>query len=138
MTYLFPPIGTSDQLWTPALTFGGGSTGITYNSTPQGWYTITENKVVFSFILPLKTVGSSTGNATITIPFTSNSSVTIIIFTPSYFNMTLTANSSPMAQITSNSTVMNLAYQNSGTYAQLDNSNFNANCQVSGSGFYFI
>jgi hypothetical protein len=48
--------------WTPAITFGGGSTGITY-SFQQGFYTKIGNTVTVQFRINLSSKGSSTGSA---------------------------------------------------------------------------
>ncbi len=56
--------------WTPTLTFGGGSTGITYNSQ-YGNYLKIGNLVFMHGIVNLSSKGSSTGNALITLPFTA-------------------------------------------------------------------
>lgn len=56
--------------WTPTLTFGGGSTGITY-SVQLGKYTKIGRFVACSGTIVLSNKGSSTGNAVITnLPFT--------------------------------------------------------------------
>jgi len=57
--------------WTPTVTFGGGSTGITY-SLQTGSYTKIGNIVRCSFDVRLSSKGSSTGNAKISLPFVSN------------------------------------------------------------------
>lgn len=51
--------------WTPVITFGGGSTGITY-AVQLGEYTRIGNVVFFSFSITLSNKGSSTGTASIT------------------------------------------------------------------------
>jgi hypothetical protein len=57
--------------WTPTLTFGGGSTGITY-SIRVGTYRKVGSLVVAQFFIVLSNKGSSTGDATVTgFPFTS-------------------------------------------------------------------
>ena len=48
--------------WTPALTFGGGSTGITYGSR-SGTYTKIGRQVTLNFMVELTSKGSSTGDA---------------------------------------------------------------------------
>lgn len=59
--------------WTPALAFGGGSTGLTY-STRGGVYTKVGRVVTVTAYIALSAKGSSTGSATITgLPFTSTS-----------------------------------------------------------------
>ncbi len=57
--------------WTPAITFGGGSTGITY-STQLGFYTKIGNTVTVQFRINLSNKGSSTGAASLGgLPFTT-------------------------------------------------------------------
>lgn len=57
--------------WTPAVTFGGGSTGITY-STQIGNYTKIGRIVYVQFRITLSNKGSSTGSAALGgLPFTS-------------------------------------------------------------------
>jgi len=59
-----------DGTWTMGLSFGGGTTGITY-STNTGYYTKIGNLVVISGRLGLSSKGTSTGDALITgLPFT--------------------------------------------------------------------
>jgi hypothetical protein len=55
--------------WTPALAFGGASVGITYG-TQSGTYTKIGRTVFFSMDVDLTNKGSSTGAATISLPFT--------------------------------------------------------------------
>lgn len=57
--------------WTPAIAFGGGTTGITY-SVQSGLYTKVGNIVILSGRIQLTNKGSSTGDATMTgLPFSS-------------------------------------------------------------------
>ena len=71
--------GTSELLadyeegtWDPGITFGGGSTGITYAGYQGGTYTKIGNRVFFTAQMRLTSKGSSTGDAAITgLPFTS-------------------------------------------------------------------
>lgn len=56
--------------FTPALTFGGGNTGLTYSSR-GGTYTRIGNMVFFSISIVLSAKGSSTGDVTVTsLPIT--------------------------------------------------------------------
>ena len=58
--------------WTPTLTFGGLSVGITYSSQ-VGRYTKIGDRVFFQIWLNVTAKGSSTGSALLTgLPFTSN------------------------------------------------------------------
>jgi hypothetical protein len=61
--------------WTPTVTFGGASVGMTYNTTFTGaTYTKIGNRVCISGFVLLTAKGSSTGNAEIAnLPFTSAS-----------------------------------------------------------------
>ena len=60
-----------ENVWTPVITFGGGSTGITY-SVQAAWYVKIGQLIVFGGSFTLTSKGSSTGNAAITgLPFTS-------------------------------------------------------------------
>jgi hypothetical protein len=56
--------------WTPTVTFGGGSTGVTY-STQQGSYTRIGNRVVAQCNIALSSKGTSTGTLLVNgLPFT--------------------------------------------------------------------
>jgi hypothetical protein len=58
----------SYQTWTPAISFGGGSTGITY-SVQSGVYQYVGSFIVCHFNIILTSKGSSTGFASISLPF---------------------------------------------------------------------
>lgn len=63
----------STGTFTPAVTFGGGSTGVTYTNQ-VGRYTQIGNRVAFSLRMTLSAKGSSTGTAHIEgLPFTTSS-----------------------------------------------------------------
>ena len=57
--------------WTPALKFGGGTTGLTYKNT-RGVYTKIGSLVTIHGFFELTAKGSSSGSATITLPFAPN------------------------------------------------------------------
>jgi len=60
------------ELWTPTMTFGNGSTGITY-ATQDGVFLRTGNLVTCNYRIVLSSKGSSTGVARIAgLPFTSS------------------------------------------------------------------
>jgi hypothetical protein len=70
----------STGTFTPALAFGGGSTGITYGSR-YGTYTKIGTRCFFSLFIQLTSKGTSTGACTITgLPFTSNASNALSAF----------------------------------------------------------
>lgn len=55
--------------WTPVISFGGASTGVTYDAQ-SGWYTRVGNLVTVQCIVFLSSKGSSTGNVEISgLPF---------------------------------------------------------------------
>jgi hypothetical protein len=64
--------------WTPTITFGGASVGVTYNTTFTGaTYTKIGNRVCVSGYLEVTNKGSSTGDASIgNLPFTSEGGAT--------------------------------------------------------------
>ena len=57
--------------WTPSLKFGGGTTGLTYKNT-RGVYVKVGSVVTVHGFFELTAKGSSTGNATVTLPFSPN------------------------------------------------------------------
>jgi len=65
--------------WTPNVTFGGGSTGVTYAWTRYGYYTKIGNLVAIWARLELSSKGSSTGHLQITgLPFTPTATISVI------------------------------------------------------------
>jgi hypothetical protein len=121
-----------EGVFTPVLTFGGGSTGITY-TTQTGKYTKIGNRVVFNITVELSNKGSSAGGAVISgLPFTvAEPTVTAAFIT----NMSA-AGSIP--QFLANSTVVDLYYQTTGSNAQYTGGNFNNNTSVVISGEYRV
>jgi len=118
--------------FTPILTFGGGSTGITY-TTQTGKYTKVGNRVFFNINIDLSNKGSSAGGATITgLPFT----VAEATVTAAFISNISAAGSIP--QFLANSTVVDLYYQTTGSNAQYTNGLFNNNSSVLISGSYRV
>lgn len=60
-----PSISASTTSWTPAITFGGGNTGITYSQQLGQFYQLGQ-VVFFYFSMVLTAKGSSTGTMSIT------------------------------------------------------------------------
>lgn len=118
--------------FTPVLTFGGGSTGITY-TTQTGKYTKIGNRVYFNITIDLSSKGSSAGGATISgLPFT----VAEATVTATFINNISAVGTIP--QFLANSTVVDLYYQSTGSNAQYTNGNFNNNSSVLISGTYRV
>jgi hypothetical protein len=63
--------------WTPALQFGGSSTGVTY-STQEGFYTKIGKMVFISGNLIVSSNGGLTGAATLNVPFPAADSDSVI------------------------------------------------------------
>ena len=58
--------------WTPIIRFGGASTGVVYSTYNRGWYTKIGRIVVLKMALEVTNKGSSTGVASIVVPFNSS------------------------------------------------------------------
>lgn len=69
---------TSGSAYTPALQFGGVSTGITYASN-QGRYATFGSCVFFQILFQLSSKGTITGSAGITLPFFATANMTFSI-----------------------------------------------------------
>ena len=77
--------------WTPVLTFGGGSTGITYGSR-TALYTKVGNTVYVAMDIVLTNKGSSTGSVWVTgLPFAYNSSLNNVYTMPCLLASTATS-----------------------------------------------
>lgn len=106
----------STSTFTPALNFGGGSTGITY-STQTGHYSQLGNLVFFAISIALTSIGSDTGEVTITglpvsaaraaafslapqnITYASTVIATVSVLTPTILNLYQSVSGSPHAAL---------------------------------------
>lgn len=79
----------STGTWTPALTFGGGATSMTYSSR-SGEYRRVGNMIFFVLGLALSAKGSSTGEAKISLPVSLASNTLITPFSCRAVNMSIT------------------------------------------------
>jgi hypothetical protein len=118
--------------WTPAVTFGGGSTGITYGSR-TGKYTKIGNMVYAGFFLGLTSKGSSTGSAVITgLPITSSVAQESRMSTcASYYSNFNTAFGILLLMEASN-TVSNLRYMSAGTVTDMNDTHFQNGSSIYG------
>jgi hypothetical protein len=126
-----------DGSWTPTVTFGGGSTGITY-SVQIGLFNIQNNKVWFNITLILTSKGSSNGDAQITgLPVTTKSGSNRF---PCQLYMTgVTYANSPMALVNPAVTVVYLQEMTeAGGLSNLNDANFTDTSRVYVQGFYEI
>lgn len=79
------------EAFTPALTFGGASTGITYNNNTSGLYTAIGNLVFFTLRVQLSSKGSATGTAVITgLPFAASGSLGVVTYPANVYALNLT------------------------------------------------
>ena len=126
--------------WTPTILFGGGSVGVTYNTTfTKGLYTKVGRQVTLTGIMVLSNKGTSTGSARIAnFPFTANAdygaasglamSVQKISYTGQIQGRIFGGNSSAgIEQITE-----------AGTYSELTDTNFQNTSEINFSVTYFV
>lgn len=104
---------TTNTSWTPGLSFGGGTTGLTY-TTQFGRYdlqTMTDGKIktCVSAVIIVNTVGSSTGNALVSgFPTTTDNTATAYILTILPNNVTFGAGKVMSAQMNNSATTATL------------------------------
>lgn len=117
-----------NSTWTPVISFGGGSTGITYSSQ-SGIHFRNGDLVFFTLQITLTSKGTSTGSVLISgLPYAALSD--------SYGRIGFYINFKDCHWfIINNSSTINLAELNSSTF--LDNVDFNNNTIIRLSGFYY-
>jgi len=125
--------------WTPAITFGGGSTGITYGAQ-EGYYTRIGDVVHIEGNLTLTAVGSDTGTAKLEgFPFTSRNttdSAACINFSRAQNMASLTSQINGF--LTNNTTAATLYDWGAAGSTGLTEANFTATTQIRFSGTYQI
>ena len=124
---------------TYGVAFGGGTTGITYNSgNSNGMYFRMGSMVYVAGQVALSNKGSSTGQATITgLPYTSNSA-NLFFFTVQFQNIN-TLTSAVTYGFSNNSTTIQIKMQSTTTgNITLDNTFFTNTTQVNFSGWYSL
>jgi hypothetical protein len=121
--------------FTPALTFGGGSTGITYTAQ-EGFYARVGNLILFRVTLWLSNKGSSTGEALISaLPFTINSTLS----NSATFYDSFNSLSGPIGlDLQAGTTTSKIVTQGTSTATALSNTNFNNNSFLVLNGGYTI
>lgn len=121
--------------FTPGLTFGGGSTGITW-SNQTGQYTKIGNRVLYDIREVLTSKGTSTGAALVTgLPFAAVGSV----FAGSvlFANMTSGVGDTQISGVTQNAaSTIPIYKQAAGTVSQLTDADFQNNSQINIAGHY--
>lgn len=120
--------------WTPVLSFGGGSTGITY-STQTGYYVQVGKFVMIFGLIILSNKGSSTGDALITgldSPFPTLSGGLSVVADA----LTLTGVSTVTLGVATGQ--ISLFSTSSGALSTLQDTNFNNNSSILFSGCALI
>ncbi len=126
----------------PALAFGGGSTGLTY-TTQVGKYWRIGSVIFFSLFIEVNALGSSTGDATVTLtglPNSENATMEFTcsaqIFTPAgTYPALVTYITGEMDQ---NTNVLNIVGIGPGVQQKLTHANFAAASEITMSGFYWV
>jgi hypothetical protein len=122
----------STASWTPGLSFGGGTTGITY-TTQTGTYTQIGKVVFYSGRILLSSKGSSTGIALITgLPVAALNDAGVGSFV-SYTNMS--SMSAPVISA-STGTTQKIRNQTATNQTNVTDTNFANNTDIYFSGFY--
>lgn len=110
-----------ENTWTPGLTFGGGSTGMTF-SVRSGSYTKIGNRVFFEGRITLTAKGSSTGVAKITgLPFTAGNYGACTI---SYYANLASISGVALAYVDTGAATIQMQNGNAATSAALTDANF--------------
>lgn len=124
---------------TYGVSFGGGTTGITYAASGRdGFYTKIGRVVYFTGTVELSNKGSSTGSARLTgLPFTKNSTHLASVQINEYTNLT-SVTTVPWGSIENSTTTALLRVGGSGTFTALTDANFANNSKIVFSGFYFV
>lgn len=121
--------------FTPTLTFGGGSTGITY-AFQQGAYLRIGRLVVFQLQIILTSKGSSSGNAAIGgLPFAAAQAAPCSIYLDSAPTNSIDA---PLAMISGSSILLIAFTTSSGQGVSMSEASFTNDTDVRVAGSYFI
>ncbi len=122
--------------FTPTITFGGGSTGITY-SLQAGEYTKIGDRVFFSATVHLTSKGSSTGQALINgLPFTSSNAGSANTACAVRGDVFAAGVNALMAQITNGATTVLILSFAAGGSSGLTDTSYNNTTQIRISGHY--
>lgn len=124
---------------TYGVSFGGGTTGITYAASGRdGFYTKIGRVVYFTGTVELSNKGSSTGSARLTgLPFTKNATHLGSVQINEYTNLS-SVTTVPWGSIENSTTTALLRVGGSGTFTALTDANFANNSKIVFSGFYFV
>jgi hypothetical protein len=118
--------------WTPGISFGAGTTGITYNATyTTGYYTKIGNVVAISAFLNLTSKGTSTGTALITgLPFTVSDNIAAYAAVALRFNKISFANQFNGYAIVNTTTIGLEEITEAGAMTNITNTDFADDSQI--------
>lgn len=117
--------------WTPGLSFGGASVGITYGALNLGRYTKVGRLCVASGTLQLSNKGTSSGLAALTgLPFASPNVTLWTSCAIGYAAAMTSITGAVLGLQLFNDTRINLFHSNNGNAAQLSNTNFTNGTQL--------
>lgn len=124
--------------FTPAIAFGGSSTGVTY-TTQLGKYWKIGAVVYINIVITLSSKGSQTGSATITgLPFTiANDSMINLATTEAGVGTFPTGTTALVTEFAANTTTMNCAAYGASNLAAVTNTTFTNTSVWRVSGFYW-
>ena len=123
--------------WTPALKFGGGSTGLTYNSR-YGFYTKVGNLVSVTCYYSVANKGSSTGVAKVDgLPFTVKSASGMYSRAPLYYNSLASSVTTEVSYADGNTTYVNLMKTGGTLVTEWTEANFQAGSDMMVTFSYF-
>lgn len=127
---------STETSWTPAVAFGGSSTGITY-STQVGQYMSIGYLVVAMFNLVLTNKGSQTGAATVSLPLAAGGTSRVGSgWVSNYSNLT-SVTTFPWLNIAASATTASLLIAGSATVSSVADTNFANNTTIQGLMVYF-
>ena len=126
--------------WTPAVTFGGSSTGVTYDgSSTGGRYTKIGRLVVATGSIKLTSKGSASGTALFTgLPFTSANDVLGASVAVGYAAGMSSVTGAVIAIVQANQARLSLFQSANGAAAALTNSNFTNTSQIAFTASYDV
>jgi hypothetical protein len=121
--------------YTPVLAFGGASVGITY-ATQSGIYYTVGKLVYVDLTIILSSKGSSSGNASITLPFTANSTIASTLVVQTNANTFPSGATYVTAFVGASGTTCSLTGSGAATNTALADTNFANSTTVRISGSY--
>lgn len=132
--------GGSPTSFSPVLSFGGSSTGITYITQSGTYQQLTANLIYFTGIIELSSKGSATGTARVSLPNTASGVYPPSLLTIDCINLfaALSIGQFLVLQTTSSSANATIAVGNGSTSSALSDTNFTNSSAIYYTGSFFI